>query len=393
MRPGSTGSIVFVTTVPETLPFLRKQVERLQASGFEVHCVSSSGPLLDRFHELSGVPVHEVSMPRTLAPLADLQALAKLVALFVELHPDAVHSSTPKAGLLGTTAAAIARVPTRVYQMRGLPMDTASGPLKVVFWGAELVSCTLAHRVIAVGKSVREAAIARRLCRSDKVRVLAGGSGQGVDAARFAPDRYSREQRAKARARFGIPEGATVVGFVGRIVSEKGVPELAMAWSRLRERHPNAHLVLVGPRETRDPVPALILDALDSDSRAHFTGHVLEPAELIAIMDVVALPTHREGFPNVPLEAAAMEVPVVASDLPACREAVEHGRTGLLFPVRDDQALERALETYLANPALRREHGKRARARVLDEFSADRSAEALLAEYLELVPRSPSAAG
>ncbi|MBI4822109.1 MAG: glycosyltransferase family 4 protein [Deltaproteobacteria bacterium] len=378
--------VVIVTTVPETLPFMRAQISELERAGFEVHCVSSPGELLERFAESSKVRVHGVRMERRIDPLSDLRALRELVRLLRELEPVLVHSSTPKGGLLGTTAATIVRAPRRLYHMRGLPMDTAKGLNKAILWSTEALSCALAHRVIAVGKSVRDHAVARRICAEGKITILAGGSGQGVDAGgRFDPDRFSAESKADIRARLSIPATAIVVGFVGRLVSEKGIPELHAAWSRLRERHTNLELLLVGPPEPRDPVPPEVLASLQSDPRVHLTGHVLDPAEYMSIMDLLVLPTHREGFPNVPLEAAAMRLPVVASDIAACREAVAHGVTGRLFPTKDSVALERAIERYATNEVLRREHGARGRERVLAEFSAARSAEALLVEYRRLL--------
>src|SRR5690606_1224468 len=162
------------------------------------------------------------------------------------------------------------------------------------------------------------------------------GSGNGVDArGRFDPGRLDPGTRERVRERLGIPTGATVVGYVGRIVRDKGVVELVQAWSELRETHPDLHLLIVGPFEPQDPVPEAVARRLREDPRIHPVGLDWNTPPLYTAMDVVALPSYREGFPNVPLEAAAMELAVVATRIPGCVDAVVDGCTGTLVPPRD----------------------------------------------------------
>jgi glycosyltransferase involved in cell wall biosynthesis len=266
----------------------------------------------------------------------------------------------------------------------------------------ERAACALAQRVICVSHSVRQVAIDAGICPPDKIVTLLGGSGNGVDAGgRFAPRADDATRRAELRAGWGIPADAPVVAFVGRLVRDKGVAELAEAWRGLRERFPVAHLVVAGPVEPQDPVPPETLDALRADSRAHLIGPVSEPRDVYLACDVVALPTYREGFPNVPLEAGAMRRPVVATRIPGCVDAVADGTTGLLVPARDADALADALARYLGDPALRAAHGEQARARVCTEFDRTRIWAALYDEYAALlaarglrVPdRAPGAVG
>jgi glycosyltransferase involved in cell wall biosynthesis len=183
------------------------------------------------------------------------------------------------------------------------------------------------------------------------------------------------------RERLAIPGDALVVGFVGRLVRDKGVVELADAFARLKERFPGLHLVMAGPFEERDAVSATVRRSLESDPAVHLLGAVDDPAPIYAASDVVALPTYREGFPNVPLEAAAMGVPVVATRVEGCVDAVVDGVTGTLVPPRDASALAGALATYLDSVTLRTAHGQAARARVETSFRSERIWEALLAEY------------
>jgi glycosyltransferase involved in cell wall biosynthesis len=274
----------------------------------------------------------------------------------------------------------------RIYHMRGLPLMGATGVKRRLLWSTEWIACRLAHRVFCVSHSVRREAVDAGICPPEKIRVLLGGSGNGVDATdRFDPDARGEEARRLTRTRFGIPASAPVIGFVGRIVRDKGVVELAGAWRELRERYAHLHLLLVGPFEPQDPVPAETERLLRADPRVHLAGMDWDTPPLYAAMDVVALPTYREGFPNVPLEAAAMRLPVVATRIPGCVDAVADGRTGLLVPPRDPAALRDALVRYLDDPELRLLHGAAGRERVLREFRQEGIWEALHAEYRRLL--------
>lgn len=362
--------LIHITTVAQSLGFLRGQPEFLRTRGFRVEAITSPGPLVASMaHEL-GITIHTVEMPRKITPVQDLQSLAQLTALLHRLKPDIVHSHTPKGGLLGTLAATMANVPVRFYHMRGLPLETARGWKRQLLRTTETVSCALAHQVIAVGKALRQTAIDENLVNPDKVCVLAHGSGQGVDAiGRFNPTRFDDKHRRQLRRQLEIPEDARVIGFVGRLVADKGINELARAWQDLREDHGDAHLLVVGPFEERDPVPPSTRQILEQDQRVHLLGFRNDVDTLYPAMDLLALPTHREGFPNVPLEAAAMELPVIASDIPACLEAVAADHTGAHFPCGNAEFLAHTLTTYLDNRDLRRQHGQAGRQRVLEKFA------------------------
>ncbi|HET7584809.1 MAG TPA: sugar transferase [Gemmatimonadaceae bacterium] len=380
--------LVHVTTIPMSLTFLVGQVDFMRARGFSVSAISSPGPDRERFAAQLGIDVHTVEMPRRITPLRDLAALAALVRTLRRIRPHVVHAHTPKGGLLGTTAAAIAGVPVRIYHMRGLPLTAATGWRRTLLRATERVSCMMAHRVICNSASLRQVALAERVCAAEKMVVLGAGSGNGVDAeGRFHPDRLPPDTRTQVRARLGIPVDALVVGFVGRVVRDKGVVELLDAWHRLRDDFPDAHLLVVGPVEPQDPVPAETLDALRNDPRVHLAGMDWDTPPLYAAMDLVTLPTYREGFPNVPLEAAAMRLPVVATRVPGCVDAVVDGVTGTLVPARDATALAHALAAYLGDAELRRAHGHAGRERVLRDFRPERLWDALYNEYARLLAR------
>lgn len=373
--------VVHITTIPESLNFLKGQVGFMVAHGFNVAAISSPGTELDAFAAREGVPAYAVAMARRITPLQDLISIWRIYRVLRRVRPHIVHAQTPKGGLLGTIAAWLAGTPVRIYHIRGLPFMGATGVRRALLRVTERIACVLSHSVLCVSHSVRDVAVAEGLCAPSKITVLLGGSGNGVDAeGRFNP-RRDPSQREATRASLGISPNATVIGFVGRVVRDKGVVELATAWSALRQRHPNAHLLMVGPFEPQDPIPADVEALLRGDPRVHLTGHVRESSPFYPAMDLVVLPTYREGFPNVPLEAASMELPIVATRIPGCIDAVQDGTTGALVPARDSAALATAIDAYLRDSSLRRAHGQAGRVRVLREFRQEAIWEALRAHY------------
>lgn len=370
---------IVVTTVPGSLFFFQGQIRALRNENWQVIVASSPGPRLIEFAEGEGAEPVGISIARTPAPMRDLLALARLTWLFVSRRPTIVHAHTPKAALLSMIAAWVARVPRAFYTMHGLPLLTRRGWMRELLATFERLTCRLADRVFCVSASLRAEAIALGLCAPERIAVIGPGSANGVDTQRFHPP--DATLRAGARRRLGIPEKSIVVGYVGRIVREKGVGELARAWETIKQESPDVVLLITGAVEVQDAVPGDILDALRADPRVCWTGYRKDPRDVYAAMDVFCLPSYREGFPVVTLEAAAMALPIVATDIPGTKDAVVNGTTGILVPVRDPEALAIALLTYLADPARRTRDGSAARNRVMAEFKPGLFAAALTRLY------------
>jgi glycosyltransferase involved in cell wall biosynthesis len=374
--------VIHVTTVPLSLMFLRGQPEYMRARGIDIQVVSSPGDELDTFARLEDVTATPIPMARAITPLADLRSLAQLWALFRRERPDIVHSHTPKGGLLGTIAATAAGVPVRLYHMRGLPLTGARGMKKQLLTLTERVSCALATEVLCVSHSLRTVALELGLADAARIRVLAGGSGQGVDAnGRFDPHRVSAVDRRAFRTELGIPEDALLFAFVGRVVRDKGIHELCEAWQRVRAEIADAHLLVVGPEEPQDPISPEVRERLQRDPRVRLVGPTADTPRVYAAADVVVLPTYREGFPNVPLEAAAMERPVIATSIPGCVDAVADGVTGVLVPVKDAESLADAMLRY-RSPRLREQHAAAGRQRVLAFFARETLWHAIADTYI-----------
>ena len=376
--------IAYVVTVPLTArALLRGQLRYMREHGLEVVVISSPGEELEAVVESEGVAVLEVPMRRQISPLYDLVSLWRLFRTLREFEPDIVNAGTPKAGLLGMLAAKMARVPTRVYTLRGLRLETLDGLKRLITSLTEVLASACASRVVSVSESLRRAFVGRRLAPAFKVVVLGKGSSNGVDAERFLPTEENLRRAWALRERLEIPEGVPVVGFVGRFVRDKGITELLDASEEVLKAFPETRFLLLGRLEEGSLIPAAYAEKLENHPRLIQAGFVSDTAPYYHLMSVLALPSHREGFPNVPLEAASAGVPVVGFTVTGMVDAVVHGETGLLVPRGDTGALSKALIRLLGDEALRASMGVVARERVLKDFSNEKVWEGWLRFYKE----------
>ena len=379
--------IVYITTVPKSFNQLRGQLRYLGEHGFDVHCISSPGPELEIVRQHENVQIHPVHMYRSIRPLSDLLSAIKIVLIFIKLRPNIVHAGTPKAGFIGIVVAKLVGIPTRIFFYHGFRFISIKGWKRSVVYLAEKLSCLLASRVYCNSKSLREQCIDFNLCPQSKIIVPLNGSVNGVDAReKFNPQKLIDEKEF-IRKKFQIPKDAIVIGFVGRIVKDKGFVELIHAWHRIREKVSNLHLLIVGPFEPEDPIPLDVRNVLKSDSRIHLAGLVLNPAPYYTAMDIYVLPSHREGFGTTSLEAAAMELPVVTTQIPGCIDAVVDGVTGKFVDVRDSINLYNALLNYCENSKIRKKHGLNGRKRVLRDFQPEGIWKFMTNEYYSLINR------
>lgn len=363
--------LVHVTTTAQTFGFLREQMRWMRDRGVNVAAITSpdDGPGTT---ESEPWRTHRIAMRRGFSPAHDLVALVRLTRLLRALRPLIVHCHTPKAGLLGSLAARIAGVPTRIYHVHGLRYQTSRGWRRRLLMLCERVAGRCSSRVLCVSESVRSAALSDGLFSERRLQVVGEGSIDGVDAAeRFNPDRPAASAIAELRRDLGVPEDAFVIGFVGRLVVDKGIVELADAWRRLRDAVKDARLMIVGDYEEHDPVPQAVRDTLAGDPRVHFAGRVSDVEKYYALMHVMCLPTYREGLPYAPIEAAAMRVPTIASRVCGCVDAVVDGETGLLVRPRDPSAIIEAVLSYRRDETRRRRHGENARRRVLERYDPE----------------------
>ncbi len=344
------------------------QLSFLRQQGFDVTLIAGPGVDLEQSAAREGVRMIPVPMTREISPLQDWRSLRNLKGVLQELQPDIVNAGTPKAGLLGMLAATWARVPIRIYTLRGLRLETATGAKRLLLTTTERVAAGCAHKVVCVSPSLRDAFVHHRLGSSRQAVVLGGGSSNGVDADRFAAT-PARDQEARAiRQSMGIPDDARVIGFVGRLTRDKGVAELLEVFRTLEQEQPDLHMLLVGGFEEGDPLCSRLRDEIWTHPRVHITGFVNDTAAYYSAFDLLVFPSHREGLPNVPLEAAASGRPTAGFAATGTVDAVLNDQTGTLVPVGDVTGLTEAVRRYLLDPLLLARHGKQAQLRVQTEF-------------------------
>jgi glycosyltransferase involved in cell wall biosynthesis len=335
--------------------------------------------------EEEGVAKAPVAMKRQIAPLQDLRSLWRLWRVVRRLRPALVNFGTAKAGLLMGIVSWAARVPCRVYTVHGLRLETTRGMKRWILVRTERIACRCAQQVICVSESVRERVLELGLAKKEQTVVLGAGSFNGVDADRFAPTPELVNAGERLRRELGIPPEAPVIGFVGRFTKDKGVPELIEAFSSLRRRFSELRLLVLGRFDDTDPVPETTRRFLLSDPGIVNAGYAEDISPYYQAMDVLALPTYREGFPTVALEASAAGKPVVATRATGAVDAVADGITGLLVPVGDVQALTEALGRLLADPELAGRMGRAGQERVRRDYSRERIWQELAALYRGLL--------
>jgi len=327
---------------------------------------------------LSGaIRVFGVPLNRKVAPLADLRAVAAIFSILRASKFHAVHTFAPKAGLLGMLAAWLARVPIRIHTFQGEVWASRRGLGRLVLWATDWLTSRLATHRLVVGSGEKSFLIASGILPSDKAEVLADGSIAGVDLDKFQPD---PDARKRIRADLGLRPSELIILFLGRLVRDKGVLDLADAFVRLAPRIPNAALVFVGPDE-EDMQAKIVQLANVVRGRISFAGYTDRPSRFLAAADVLCLPSYREGFSTAILEAAACRVPAIATRIYGTENAVVDGVTGQLYEAGNIEQLTCALVRLLEDAQLRSNMGLAARERAVRRFSRTRLTQAMLEYY------------
>jgi len=384
--------IVFGTTVPVTARFfLVDQMKFLVKSGWEVHLVTSAGRDLDLIRQnlngTEGITLHEIQMERRPSVRQDMVAMLDWVRLLRALRPDVIVVGTPKAGLLGILAAKWAGIKNRVYLVHGLRLEGMLGLRVVVASFAEWVACTAATQVVSVSSSLKTAMVNRHLVKSRKCRVIQRGSANGVDLVKFYPP--SPEDRVRARFDFGLRANSQVIGFAGRLTTDKGICDLLVAMQLVRSNFPEAHLLVAGAEDATTPLPKSTSRLLDAPGIIEL-GHFEDMPKFFHALDIFCLPSYREGMPTVNLEASASGIAVVTTPATGCIDSIIDGETGRLSPLRDPDGLAQVLCQLLGQPSLSARMGSSGRVWAESHFGQSSVWEAQLAFLDSLVNGSGS---
>lgn len=319
-----------------------------------------------------------IAIRRDIAPWQDLLALFRMIRLFRTLPLAAVVSFTPKAGLLGMVAARLANIPVRIHYFTGQVWATAKGFKRILLESLDKVLSWCATALVADSPSQKEFLVSRHISSSSKLRVLGSGSLCGVDLERFA---FDAKARTEIRSSLAIPDDAKCLLYIGRMNRDKGVGDLLQAFQILRKTHPSTHLALVGPDEGR-----LLSDV--RDPHIHAIGYTPAVERYMSASDILCLPSYREGFGNVLIEAAAVGLPSVASKIYGITDAVVEGETALLHRPGDIAGLADCLSDLLNNPQKCREFGSNGSRRAHEKFSRE-SIEDLFSKFLHDCLKKP----
>ncbi len=362
--------LLHVTTTDISLVLLLgAQLRAFAAAGYDVVTASAPGPWVNRLREW-GVGHHPLRYAtRAFAPSQDARALLELRTLFRRLQPDVVHTHNPKPGLYGRVAARRARVPVVVNTVHGLyAADDDPWVKRAVVYASERLAATCSDAELV--QNPEDLEVLRRLrVPADRLHLL----GNGIDLTRFDPERLGTSRRAEVRVRLGIRADDVVCGVVGRLVWAKGYREVYEAARRLRDVDSSVRFVVVGPYDSkRDALTPEDVARAEREGRVIHLGLRDDMEELFSAFDVFVLASHREGFPRAAMEAAAMALPVIATDVRGGRQVVDDGITGRLVPVRQPSALAAAVTELAADAELRRRMGAAGRAKALREFDEQR---------------------
>ncbi|MBV9462673.1 MAG: glycosyltransferase family 4 protein [Verrucomicrobiae bacterium] len=359
-------------TVSQTIrAFYRGHLAELVRRGYRVTVIVAPDPGLAAWLPAE-VDLHPVDFTREITPLRDLVVLIHLIRYLRRERFDMIQYSSPKAALLLSIAGRIARVPHRVYCLWGIYYSGQTGWRRAFMKLLEKISTACSTHVSPDGKENREFGVAEGLFPPEKSSVVGEGSANGIDLSRFDPEKHAPE-RKRIRAELHIGDRDFVIGSVARLVRDKGIEELVEAFERLSQDRPDAHLILVGPREDgRTDLSAKTWHTIHTHGRIHWVGARDNVPAYYAAFDLFALPSYREGFGVVNLEAAAMNLPVISTDTAGPRESIVPGETGLLVPPREVEPLHRALAELAADPERRARMARAGRQRVERDFRAER---------------------
>ncbi len=384
MENARKPKVAVLVTVPSTIRALyRPVVAAFVDAGLEVVVVSTPHDSVASWLP-AGCRFVAVDMARAITPLRDLRALWRLVRLFRAERFDLIQYTTMKAQLLGATAAFVARAPLRVYLAWGPYFQAKRGLARRVFAGLDRFACALSTHIVVNSCGLVDTLADEGVAPRGRCEVIWHGSTCGIDldlfdAARWAPN------RAALRAQVGLPAQATVIGVFGRLTGDKGVNETVAAFDRIAGRHPHVYLLVAGVEEPRDPLLPETWRCIRTHPRIRRLGFQESLVPLYAAIDIFCLASYREGLPQSVLEAQAMELPVVCTDIVGCREAIADRETGFLVAPRSATALVEPLERLIADPVLRQTMGKRGSQRVRERFDMRDVVAAIVARWQGLL--------
>ncbi|MGA2173308.1 MAG: glycosyltransferase family 4 protein [Sedimentisphaerales bacterium] len=379
--------LCIITTIPATVrAFMGEQLRYLQQNGFDITIITAYDEIFAKSLP-EGVKYKPVLMTRIVQPWQDIRAFFEILLILRQGKFDIIQYATPKAALLGSLASRYAKVPVRLYLMWGLYYVTQIGFKKFVFKTIEKIVCNCSTAIAPDSEGNRRFAVEEGLCKKDKIEVVGHGSANGVNTSRFDPSKLKKYAK-DTRRELGIPEDAYVFGSIAALVRDKGVNEMVAAFVEVARKYSNAHLLIIGQTAEKNTVSKETLDLIRRHEHIIHIGRQKEPEKYLAAMDAFVLPTYREGFGVVNIEASAMELPVISTNVPGPKESIIDGETGLLVPARAVAPIVEAMKRLLGNRDLGKRLGVAGRQRVLKCYEQKQLWQAIVEHRRRLLMQS-----
>ncbi|MEQ8217997.1 MAG: glycosyltransferase family 4 protein [Arenibacter sp.] len=376
--------LIRITTTSGSLDGLLQNQLKFMSDYFEVIGISSKGIRLDNVRKEQGVRVIPVQMSRNISPFKDLIALYKLYTIFSKEKPFIVHSHTPKAGLLSMMASYFAKVPHRLHTVAGLPLLETTGIKRRILNFVEKLTYAFSTKVYPNSFGLEKIILDHNFIDQSKLKVIGNGSSNGIDLEHFNPNLFSREDNHALRKELNIGENDFVFINVGRMVTDKGINELVEAFCKIQETFKDTKLLLLGEFEEKlDPLFPETMEKIKNNPHINYLGWQWDVRPYFAISNMLAFPSYREGFPNVVMQAGAMGLPSIVSDINGCNEIIINGQNGCIIPPKSTEHLYNAMVESLKNGTSK---FKNVRESIATRFDRSVIWNAILAEYDSLTP-------
>jgi glycosyltransferase involved in cell wall biosynthesis len=374
--------IIRIATVPLSLDKLLENQLNYINQFYEVTAVSSNEEELIKIGKKEGVAIFDVELTRVISPFKDLKAVIRLFRFLKKEKPLIVHTHTPKAGTLGMMASKLAGVPIRMHTVAGLPLLEIQGKKRKLLNFVEKITYACATKVYPNSFELKDIIIIEGFCNPQKLKVLGNGSSNGINTSYFDPSHYSEDQKNKFKATWNISADDFVFIYVGRIVKDKGINELVNAFKRLCNKYNNIKLLLVGPFEPElDPLLPETETIIKENDKIITTGFQTDVRPFFLISDLLVFPSYREGFPNVVMQAGAMDLPSIVSNINGCNEIIIDGKNGVIIPAKDDEALYQKMEELFIDKPFYATLKANARKMIVDRYKQEVIWKAILEEY------------
>lgn len=365
--------------------FLKGQVSFLVKNGFEVIIVSGPGEEISMLAKKENAKLLTIDFTKRITPVTDFFQLLQIMRILRREKPDIVNAGNPKSGFLIMVACWLNRQKNSLFTLHGLLSDTKKGIFRQLISLSEKLSCRIAKKVLVVSPTLKLHAEKRGILPSGKGVIIGKGSANGIDLQMFPGKRAVRASSEQLLDTLGLKKENVILGFAGRLSKDKGVDFLFEAFNTLIKDYPSLRLVIAGPIIEENLFSREWLHELYHNEKISYLGKLYELSSFYGMVDILILPSLREGFPNVLIEAAAMEIPVIASDIPGCRDAVLPGINGELFEKGNVNELMSVLKKLIDQPELRQQYGLNGRKFVSDNFSNEKIWKGQLQIYQEML--------